>query len=611
MHIQFDSLYLKRFRSFLEETILHFNSAGIGLYFLKGKNNVQAALGSNGSGKSSLLDALMWCLYGKTVQGLKNPDITPWSGKGQTIVEVRFTIDDQKHAVRRTVNPNLIQIDGKEASQEYIDRLIPIPSDVIPYTIIMGQRQPLFFDLTASEKLKIFSEPLNLERWEARSDHAAELTRKLEVEVATKENECELLTKQAKQLTGDIANIKARRDQWENDRNHALEGKDKEKKELQAKINAVMKECDTADLQLDRAETEIRALNIRTFQLEENNAARKVLLVETDLKAACNKERQLRDMVASIKDETCPTCEQPIKSAKMREQLAKNIEGQIAGLKIKELISDRDNAIKAHAEAKLRLQTQEVAEKQFIKASNEARDVLDHLLPKITTWEAAIKAIDKLKEEYENQDNPYKEQFTNLRKRKSFVEQQIEDATKLVASKREHCERVRFWIKGFKEIKLYTLTEILQELQLTTNGLLEEFGLVNWKITYDVERETKSKTIARGLNIVVLSPNNTKAVKWESWSGGEAQRLRLLGSIALGSVLLNHLGVSTNLCVFDEPTESLSKEGVADLVELLATYAKDSSKSVIMIDHHLIESSSFVDVITVQKDKQGSHIIGS
>lgn len=608
MNLVFESITLKRFRSFLEETSLHFSSAGHGLYFLKGKNHVQKSLGSNGSGKSSLLDALMWCLYGKTVQGLKNPDVVPWIGKGTTEVSVVLLVDKKRHTVKRTINPNLLTIDGQEAGQEYVDALVAIPLEVLPYTVIMGQRQPLFFDLTASEKLKIFSEPLNLERWETRSQHAAELVRSLELTLATKEQETTLLHANVCQIDVDIESLKKKKTEWETKREEVLDTKASEKKKLEKVLVPLHKERDDADLKLDRAETEIRAIDIRKLQRAERDAATKLGNLDSDIQNARDQEYQLREWIKQITDQKCPTCEQPIKTAKTREQLVKNIEGQIAALDMEKLISDRDNAFKLHEVALLALQKQEEAEKVFIKDADDARDALDKLNPRIAQIEAAVGLAQALIEKYENEDNPFKNQVVDLRKRKSDTESRIEFVTKDLEEKKEHCERVRPWIKWFKDIKLYTLEEILQELQITTNSLLEEFGLAGWSVVYDIERETKSKTIARGLNITVHSPSNAKPVKWESWSGGEAQRLRIIGSIALGSVLLNHLGVTTNLAVFDEPTESLSKEGVVDLVELLANYAKDTNRDVWLVDHHTVESSHFKEVIEVHKDKQGSFI---
>jgi DNA repair exonuclease SbcCD ATPase subunit len=204
--------------------------------------------------------------------------------------------------------------------------------------------------------------------------------------------------------------------------------------------------------------------------------------------------------------------------------------------------------------------------------------------------------------------NPYTDQIRIIKKRIELNKGVAEQAKKTVVAKRERCERIRFWIKGFKDIKLYTIEEILQELEITTNAMCEEFGLVGWEVKYDVEKENKSGTISRGLNITVLSPKNKHPVKWEVWSGGEGQRLRIIGTEALSSVLLNHIGVTTNLAMFDEPTIGLSTEGVQDLVEMLAYRAKQADKSIWFIDHHAIPSNKFIQEVTVVRDKEGSYI---
>ena len=99
-------------------------------------------------------------------------------------------------------------------------------------------------------------------------------------------------------------------------------------------------------------------------------------------------------------------------------------------------------------------------------------------------------------------------------------------------------------------------------------------------------------------------------MKWEVWSGGVSQRLKIIGTEALGSVLLNHVGITSNLEMYDEPTESLSREGVSDLVDLLAQRAKDAQKDIWFVDHHVVESSRFNQVVTVTKDAGGSRLDG-
>lgn len=609
MYLKFHSIRLKRFRSFIDEATLHFDDAGTGLYFLKGKNKSTSALGSNGAGKSTIVDALLWCLYGKTVQGLKNPDIIPWSGKGQTEVEVTIYCDKTKHIIKRTVGPNLLTLNDKEAGQEYIDKLIAIPFEILPYTIILGQRQPLFFDLTASEKLKLFNEVLNLERWDSRSEHAAETAKQLESEISVKQTELDSSLNAKEQLSSDFNSLKQQSSLWESQRAERLSNAENEKKKLEKQIAAVMTERDTADLQLDRAGTELKALPIEKLRRQYNNALNEIVRFEEALKTAVRSEARYDAELISIQDAICPTCHQETNkelTKKLRVSLTKNMKTCDEQVVICQTAIDTSKRIRDQTLDKYEIE--EKAAAKFKKDAEEAHSILDRLQPKIATWQAEIKAIERQLQADETNNNPYTEQLQTLRRRRDLNKAAIEQAQKTIVSKTEYHDRVKYWVKGFKDIKLLSVEEILQELEITTNGMIEEAGLVDWQVQYDIERETKQKTIARGLNIVVLSPSNTKPVKWEVWSGGEAQRLRLIGTAALSSVLLNHVGVSTNIEVYDEPSVGLSKEGISDLVEMLAQRAKDTKKNIFLVDHHTVESSKFVQIITVTKDKTGSAI---
>src|SRR6202035_4690082 len=97
-------------------------------------------------------------------------------------------------------------------------------------------------------------------------------------------------------------------------------------------------------------------------------------------------------------------------------------------------------------------------------------------------------------------------------------------------------------------------------------------------------------------------------VKWRSFSGGENQRLRLIGALALSEVLLNYVGITPTLEILDEPSKSLSRQGVKDLIDYLADRAQNLGKRILLVDHHAYESSKFASVTTVVKDKSGSYI---
>jgi DNA repair exonuclease SbcCD ATPase subunit len=182
----------------------------------------------------------------------------------------------------------------------------------------------------------------------------------------------------------------------------------------------------------------------------------------------------------------------------------------------------------------------------------------------------------------------------------------LKDATETIDKTSRAIERTKYWVKGFPLVKLYLLQDVLEELQEVTQNILPDVGLDGWMVEYDIERETKTGSVATGLNVRILKPGTSKAVKWESWSGGENQRLLIAGALALSEVLLRHAGIECDMIVLDEPTRHMSKEGVNNLVDHLVSMGRD--RQVFYCDHMAIESSRFAHVITITKDAKGSRI---
>lgn len=102
------------------------------------------------------------------------------------------------------------------------------------------------------------------------------------------------------------------------------------------------------------------------------------------------------------------------------------------------------------------------------------------------------------------------------------------------------------------------------------------------------------------------SPDSPEEVPWESWSGGETQRLRIACSIGLANLIRARMPNAPELEIWDEPTSFLAEEGVQDLIDFFSERAEE--RQVFLIDHRSLDSGAFDRIFTVTKDKQGSHI---
>lgn len=600
-NLSFVWMVLEDFKSFNGKHRIDFADFDIGVHFVRGRNQRHKRLGPNGTGKSTLWDALCWCLTGKTPRGLRNPDVRPRGKK----VTVRVRIKFASGYVQRTAFPNTLTLNGKDVGQEQIDAFTGLSFEVLNHTLLLGQFRPLFFDIDAGDKMQLLSDVLVLDRWETRSQLAAERARGFEkehtVELTTQFSLRDQLTRAQEQYT--VA--KAERDAWEARRTRQMDDAANEIKNLDGIIATCQDQIDRATLALDSAGTEVKQLVIDIEKAERGYAlAAEAYYVRTQEVGAIHlRADQMQDECDGLgKGSKCPTCGQPLHNAiARRAELRRQIEELRA-----ERVSTKLTTAKENAQLKLTVLTD--AKRDFEAKAEAARDILDLKRPGLAPLNARRRVVqDNVKAGF-NEPNPHADRTQDARQEVRRLEAAIEDSSDKVAVLLRRIDRATFWVKGFKDIRLYVVGEVLQELELTTNAMLEDVGLSGWSIKYGIERETKKGTVKQGLNVLVQEPDHDKPVRWESWSGGESQRLRLVGALALAEVLLAHAGVTTNLEILDEPTQHLSAEGVRDVCDYLVERARYLKRQIWYVDHMSVDSARFASVTTVVKDRTGSYI---
>ena len=85
--------------------------------------------GDNGAGKSSLMEALYWCLYGKTSRGVRAGNVRSWQSEQQCLVSLRLEKDGTSYDVTRTWGPNSLRIDKRNVEQAEVNALVGLSED--------------------------------------------------------------------------------------------------------------------------------------------------------------------------------------------------------------------------------------------------------------------------------------------------------------------------------------------------------------------------------------------------------------------------------------------------------------------------------------------------
>lgn len=607
MKLDFQSITLESFGCFRAAQTMSFEGRSPGLYFLTGKNPNRPRLGPNGVGKTTIWRALTWALYGKTASGLRTPDLQPWRGKKLGPVSISLNGD----TITRTTNPNQILINNQAAEQADIDKLLgSLSLEALSNTIAMAQGEDLFLDLPPKSKLDLLSDALQLERWEERARRAGKT-------VNTGEQE-------ANQLNGVIAGLNTALDrteqllkasqaqarEWEDARQKRLEGQEEHLKELTIRVDEALNRLGKAQRDRDSYGLKLREMDqdIQRAQQELSKVQSKVAVSNSTVKQLAKQCKSLRDELAG-QWEVCPTCGQKLRDegrAQHKAALTKEIANLTRTIKAQTAILNEHESSAAVLEGQVEGLTALAIEAQ--QKADKAEMAVNLYTTEHTRLRTELNLLHEQRAEDRVEANPYTDQVSKLRRQLSQSKTEIAQKEQQLGTLLTQVERTKFWVKGFRDVGLFLIEEVLQEVEVTCNAMLPDVGLDGWEMFFDVERETAKGSVQRGLSVWVRSPDNDKPVRWECWSGGEGQRLRIIGALALSEVLLAHAGIQTNLEVLDEPTQHLSAEGTRDLCAFLADRAKTIGRQTWWVDHNMIQSNRFSGTITVVRTKQGSQI---
>lgn len=618
--MKFLKLQVQGFKCFDKPVTLNFTDmADAGLFLMTGVNNVDVELQANGAGKSSLLiDAPLWILYRRTGGGLQASGVNCWYGNVPTEGELTFSHAGETYTVRRTWRPNKLTLQhhplpAKEVTQEELEEVIGISRNMMLYTVLLGQFGQMFLDLGATEALAVFTEILELGVWSNLSDRA--------------KREAGALEDRVDALNRKIISTDAAKEQLEQSiQTHTLVSKEwEEKHKAELKVLAKRRRTAAAALKeaqqaLDDQQDDSAALRTKVCALEEEIRNLRDF-IDANMRKAQGYEaeqKHLRSDLFSIREDmehiqklgpTCDECGQEIAKEYKAAAYAKEKE------KEKE-VEEEFQALRVH------LATLTDEKSLLVQEKDEMTDGLDVLKDKI---EARVRARQSLETQVRLADHDLQTRIAGLAtKRKeenpyaTLIEKNMAElqtmegrttdlAVSLAALEAEHFS-VKWWVSGYKEVRLYVVHQSLLQLEIEINNALGSLGMKDWAVRLDVARENKSGGVSKGFNTFVQSPHNDELVPWGSWSGGERQRLRIAGTIGISNLLKNMLGIDSEIEVWDEPTAHLSGKGIEDLLELMQQRAVECNKQVWLIDHRSLSSGYFNGVAVVQKDKEGSSL---
>lgn len=599
---------LNNFKSFKGEHTLNLLEVQ-GMVFLTGKNEKTPSLMRNGAGKTSLIDAISWCWYGKTSDGVKGNEVINRECKTCSVT-VYSIVGDQECIVQRTQSPNLLTLNSQVIENDVIPKTIRLSYEAFCYSILIPQNGQMFFDLSPTEKLNLFSDILGLNYWVELSDKAAVECKKIN----SKFNEIYVKNASLKgnqeSLNNTLTQLKDKSSVWEDEQRDvissiaisiegttgqrtltekAIKAKNKELKKLQPKLNSLEQEINALGQQIDVTE-EVKQEVMTEYKL-----------IDADI----NRLKKEKEKLLNLKG-TCSLCLQDIDPDHVKLETVR-LESELKELfSKKEILTDERLCVDEEL-AKLNTQRNYLIG-QFHNLTDEKDELVketSNLEWNFNSYQRNIEGLKISLEEEKQRKNTYQELIQDKQQQLEDISNLIEENLENLNILEQQLKATEYWVSNFKKIRLLIIEEVLLSLEIEVNNNLESLGLVKWKIEFDIERENKSGGVTKGFSVLVYDPDAEKPIKWETFSGGESQLLRLAGALGLSNLILERAGLISKIEVYDEPSTHVSN--VTALVETLHRRVVEQNKTIILVDHSAIEYP-FDATLTVIKDENGSRI---
>lgn len=583
-----------------------------GLYFLAGQNTINPALGANAAGKSTFLDAITWVLFGRTTRGLKANEVISW-GALTTSVTLVLTVGDRQATITRTQKPNGLFLDDKAVDQEELQKYLRLNYESFQYSVLNPQFTPAFFSLQSTNKLTLFSDIMGLEFWLEKSKEASKLVEEMQMRLddliaAINRYDGQILT-----IENDIQDLKGLSSVYEDARDARIKNIKQEAISTYAESKASKRKLGLINSKRQTLHAELKTL---LKELSDLDKTREIKLNIITVMSKKHKETEdektvIRHTINHTSNTGyCNLCVQNI-TPEYAKTLKRQATGVLVDLEIKQVKISRQKVEATEQVAKLRLQISR-KENQCTEVRSDISnlDVKDTKLQiRLNTTNQRLDDIVIKLDEAKSGKNPHEEMLQAKQNKLKALKKHLADAIENKDKLEAQCEAIKFWIKGFKRVRLFIIEQAFNTLEIEVNNILTQLGMPDWQITFDVERENKSGGITKGFVVFIKGPNNSEPVRWESWSGGETQRLQLAGDLGLANLIMQRAGLRNTIEFFDEPSTHLSPEGMMDLANMLHERAIEEDKTIWIVDHTSITNfGEFEKTITVEKTENGSSI---
>ena len=544
-------------------------------------NHSTLIVGTNGAGKSTVLDAICFALFNKPFRKINKPQLVNAVNEKDCLVEIEFNIGSREYLIRRGIKPNVFEIHlngnmlNQEASaaeqQKSLEQnILKLNYKSFTQVVILGSSTFVpFMQLTPNNRREVIEDLLDIKIFSTMNLILKDRIKVLKEQIRELDYKMEIAKEKVQMQQRFIEDLKN-----------------------QSKENNVQRRSDISKLQdeivLTREENESNLVTCTKLQteLEEydnvDDEHNKLRIYESKF---ADKFKKLRsDYKFFEKNDTCPTCKQSI-DQELRTDKKTSITSSISELETASSeLKDKLQKVQEDLQAKKNL----LAQLQELNAQMVSNN-------KEISWKE--QSIEKLNEQIAKQEGG----GANLKREQEKLKELAKEGMtieKYMSTSKHDRDNHDVVVNMLKDtgIKANIIKKYLPVMNQLINRYLKELDFyVSFELDENFEETIKSRF--------------RDEFSYASFSEGEKMRIDLALLFTWRTIAKMKNSANTNLLMLDEIFDSsLDSSGTDDFMKILKTFSEDTNVFVISHKPDVLQDK-FEKMLRVEKKQNFSTII--
>ena len=544
------------------------------------ENKTNLIIGTNGAGKSTVLDALTFSLFGKPFRKINKPQLINSTNEKDCRVEVCFSVNNTEWKIVRGIKPNVFEIWRNDSlmdqfaaaldQQKWLEQnVLKMNYKSFTQIVILGSSTFVpFMQLTTNNRREVIEDLLDIKIFSSMNTIIKEKIRQGKEDV-------KVLNLKKESLNDKVTMQENFIEELENRASESIKEKEGEIGELLVEENKFMNENIKIIEELDDFN---KVLNSYTGATEK-------------LRTLGNLKGKISQKVSSITKEhkfftqntVCPTCDQAIEETFRINRI------NDAQTKAKELQT-------GYKELEEAIKEEEERERQFTALSKEISKLNNDISQNNVRIAGCQRQISNLESEVQRTTEQLANRNTEHEKLETFKDN-LKTTYDELSSRKDTINYYDFSYSLLKDggVKTKIIKKYLPLINQQVNKYLQ---LMDFYINFSLDEE---------FNETVQSPIHEN-FSYSSFSEGEKMRIDLALLFTWREVARMKNSVNTNLLIMDEVFDSsLDGVGTEDFLKIIRFIIKDAN--IFVISHKESLHDKFDQVIKFEKVKGFSRMV--